>query len=64
MKILDYLIEKRNQCNIQNNLTIDIIKNIKRNLKNNKQNIYESELSNERYKYYSELINNFKETQV
>ena len=36
MQILDHLIEIRNRNNIQNNLTIDIIKNIKRNLTNGK----------------------------
>ena len=64
IKILDYLIEKRNEFNIQNNLTIDIIKNIKRNLNNNKTIIYESELSKEKYDYYIELLNKFKELSV
>jgi hypothetical protein len=59
MQILDHLIEIRNRNNIQNNLTIDIIKNIKRNLTNGKQVIYESELSKEKYEYYNELINVF-----
>lgn len=59
MQILDHLIEIRNRNNIQNNLTIDIIKNIKRNLTNGKQVIYESELSKEKYEYYNQLINVF-----
>ena len=59
MKILDYLIKIRNTNNIVNNLTIDIIKNIKRNLKNEKHVIYESEISKEKYDYYLFLINNF-----
>jgi hypothetical protein len=59
MKILDYLIEIRNRKNIPNNLTIDIIKNIKRNLTNGKQVIYESELSKADYEYYNQLINVF-----
>ena len=53
--ILDYLIDRRNRNNIPNHLTIDIIKNIKRNLVNDKHLIYESELSTEKYKYYLEL---------
>lgn len=48
----------------KNNITIDIIKNIKRNLSNNKKNIYESELSKERYEYYLNLQKQFTETIV
>lgn len=59
MQILDHLIEIRNRNNIQNNLTIDIIKNIKRNLTNGKPVIYESELSKLDYEYYNQLINIF-----
>jgi len=58
-QILDYLIEIRNRNNIPNNLTIDIIKNIKRNLTNGKHVIYESELSKKNYDYYNELVNIF-----
>ena len=53
-KILEYFIEQ-NKINI----TIDIIKNIKRNLTNNKLIIYESELTKERYEYYISLIEQF-----
>ena len=59
MKILDYLIEIRNRNNILNNLTINIIKNIKRNLTNGKNVIYESELSTVDYDYYNQLVNIF-----
>jgi hypothetical protein len=59
MQILDYLVEKRNNQNIPNTLTIDIIKNIKRNLTNGKQIIYESELSKDKYDYYLKIINDF-----
>jgi hypothetical protein len=61
IQILDYLIERRNKNNIENNLTIDIIKNIKRNLKNEKTIIYESELLKEKYEYYTKLLTQFKE---
>ena len=57
--VLDYLIDRRNRNNIPNNLTIDIIKNIKRNLTIGKSVIYESELSKDNYEYYTQLINNF-----
>ena len=61
MQILDYLIEERNKKYIQNNLTIDIIKNIKRNLQNGKSVIYESELKKETYEYYNNLLQKFTE---
>ena len=57
--ILNYFI-KQNKTNI----TIDIIKNIKRNLTNNKKIIYESELSQTGYEYYTTLIKQFTETLV
>ena len=59
--ILDYLIEERDKNNTPNTLTIDIIKNIKRNLTNGKQVIYESELPKEKYEYYFKIINEFAE---
>ncbi len=58
-QILDCLIERRNNNNIPNHLTIDIIKNIKRNLRNGKTIIYESELSKVDYEHYNQLINIF-----
>ena len=58
--ILDYLIEERNKNNIPNNITIDIVKNVKRNLKNNKTIIYESETSKEKYDYYISLLEKYK----
>ena len=61
MKILHYLTEERNKKNIPNTITIDIIKNIKRNVTNGKNIIYETELSKERYEYYMKMYNNFKE---
>ena len=57
--ILDYLIDRRNRNNIPNHLTIDIIKNIKRNLINGKHVIYESELPKNTYEYYTQIISNF-----
>jgi hypothetical protein len=59
MRILDYLIDRRNINKVQNNLTIDIIKNIKRNLINGKSVIYESELPKDKYEYYSNIIHKF-----
>jgi hypothetical protein len=56
MKILEYFIEQN-----KNNITIDIIKNIKRNLTNKKTIIYESELSKEKYEYYLNLQKQFAE---
>jgi len=58
-QILDCLIERRNNNNIPNHLTIDIIKNIKRNLVNGNPVIYESELPKDKYDYYNEIIKSF-----
>jgi len=58
-QILDYFIEKN-----KTNITIDMIKNIKRNLTNSKTIIYESELSKEHFEYYTTLIKQFTETLV
>jgi hypothetical protein len=58
-QILNYFITQN-----KTNITIDIIKNIKRNLTNNKKIIYESELSQTRYEYYTTLIKQFTETLV
>jgi len=58
-QILNYFIEQN-----KTNITIDIIKNIKRNLTNNKKIIYESELSQTKYEYYTTLIKQFTETLV
>lgn len=57
--ILKYLMEQNKQ-----NVTIDIIKNIKRNLMNDKVIIYESELSRDKYEYYVNLRKHFKENIV
>ena len=54
--ILNLLIEKRNQNNINNTLTIDIIKNIKRSIQQKKIPFYSNELTEEKYKYYTEII--------
>ena len=54
--ILTILIDIRNKNNIKNTLTIDIIKNIKRNIQKNKIPFYPSELSYEKYNDYKERI--------
>jgi hypothetical protein len=64
MQILNHLVEIRNFNNIINNLTIDIIKNIKRNLTINKDVIYETELTKEKYEYYLKILNEFNEKNV
>jgi hypothetical protein len=58
-QILDYFIEQNKP-----NITIDMIKNIKRNLTNSKTIIYEFELSKERFEFYTSLIKQFTETLV
>jgi len=54
--ILTTLIDIRDKNNIKNTLTIDIIKNIKRNIQKNKIPFYPSELSYEKYNDYKERI--------
>jgi hypothetical protein len=54
--ILNYFTEQHKL-----NVSIDMIKNIKRYLTNGKTIIYESELSIERYEYYQSLITQFAE---
>ena len=54
--ILTTLIDIRDKNNIKNTLTIDIIKNIKRNIQKNKIPFYLSELSYEKYNDYKEKI--------
>lgn len=56
-QILEYLATQNKY-----NATIDIIKNIKRNLKQNKTIIYETELTKERYLYYLDLLKQFNES--
>ena len=56
MQILDFLIDNRNNKHIPNTITMDVIKNIKRNLKLKKQIIYETELSHDEYEDYKNLI--------
>ena len=58
-QILKYLMELNKQ-----NVTIDIVKNIKRNLTSDKVIIYESELSRDKYEYYLSLRKHFKENIV
>lgn len=56
--ILDNLIEERNNKNIENTLTIDIIKNLKRNMSQKKMPFYKSEVTELVYEKYYNLINN------
>jgi hypothetical protein len=51
-EIYDKLFNERNKCNVVNTLTMDIIKNIKRNLKMGKPNLYPGELDDTRWKKY------------
>jgi hypothetical protein len=58
-QILNYLIEQRNINNIPNELTINIIKNIKTKLKNGQPIIYDCELSSDSYLSYLHLVNSY-----
>ena len=61
-EILDYLTKQRYMYNIENTLTIDIIKNIKRTLAGDKPIIYQKELSETRYQYYCFMKTQYMET--
>jgi hypothetical protein len=56
MKILDYLVNLRKEKGEPNNITIDIIKNIKRSIFNGKHLIYEFEIPKNQYEYYEYLL--------
>lgn len=57
--ILKFLIDERRNKNIMNELTIDIIKNIKRNILQNKMPVYEFEVTEEKYKHYSDIVQTY-----
>ena len=63
-QILNELIEKRSDANIPNTLTIDIVKNTKRNFIKGKKNIYEGELELTQQNYFDDLIVTFTNQQV
>lgn len=64
MEIFDYLVEERNNNNITNELTIDIIKNIRRNISNNKIPFYNFELDTIMYNEYTNKINLYNKSQT
>jgi hypothetical protein len=57
LPILTLLDERRLSQNLKNDLTIDIIKNIKRALTQNKLPFYKNEVATEKYRHYEELVN-------
>ena len=67
-KILEGLCAQRVKDGRKNDLTSDIIKNIKRDLTLNKIPFYKSEVGEEKYQHYEALINafyrNYRETNV
>lgn len=60
-KILELLYAQRLKEGRANDLTLDIIKNIKRNLQQNKLPFYKSELDAEKYQHYETLVKDFAE---
>jgi hypothetical protein len=63
-KILELLDAQRLKEGKKNDLTLDIIKNIKRNLQQNKLPFYKSELDAEKYEYYERLVKGFVEKNI
>ena len=62
--ILNLLENQRKQNRIENTLTIDIIKNIKRNIQQNKLPFYPCEMSDKKYNYYKDRITIYNETKT
>jgi hypothetical protein len=63
-KILECLDAQRLKDGRKNDLTLDIIKNIKRNLQQHKLPFYKSELDAEKYHYYERLVKDFVEKNI
>jgi hypothetical protein len=63
-KILDILDALRLKESRKNDLTLDIIKNIKRNLQQNKLPFYKSEVGEEKYQQYEILVKAFLEKNI
>jgi hypothetical protein len=62
MVILEYLDALRMKQQIKNDLSIDIVKNIKRNINQGELPFYKSEVSPEKYEHYLQLISNYNKT--
>lgn len=59
MTILEHLDALRLKQQIKNDLSIDIVKNIKRNINQGELPFYKSEVSPEKYEHYLQLITNY-----
>ena len=57
--ILEFLNDRRHSYKNYNKLTVDIIKNIKRNINQNIMPFYQSEMSVEDYEYYKHAIEEY-----
>jgi hypothetical protein len=63
-KILERLYAQRLKEGQKNDLTLNIVKNIKRNLQENKLPFYKSELDEEKYQHYETLTRAFAEKHI
>ena len=57
--ILNFLVKRRNDYKMENTLTIDIIKNIKRNIQQNKLPFYSQEICDYKYNYYKTIVETY-----
>ena len=57
--ILNFLVKRRNDYKMENTLTIDIIKNIKRNIQQNKLPFYSQEICDYKYNYYKTMVETY-----
>jgi len=62
--ILEYLDSLRLKKNINNELTVDIIKNIKRVILEGKVPFYKREMPLEKYEYYERMIMNYSNKEI
>jgi len=60
MEVLDFLIRKRTEQKVINELTIHIVKGIKSKLVNYKPILYPKEIPEGEYKYYLELVDEYQ----
>lgn len=62
MVILEYLDALRLKQQIKNNLTTNIIQNIRKDISKGELPFYKSEVSPDKYEHYLKLISNYKKT--
>jgi hypothetical protein len=57
--ILNFLVHRRKELTIQNELTVDMIKNTRRSIQQNRIPFYEDEMEPDKYDHYVEMIRQY-----